>query len=165
MGSGKTTVGRALAERLGWSFLDLDDLVEHWAGTTVEDIFRTWGEPRFRDMEEAVAGETLALERVVLAPGGGWAAAPERLASVPRGTLSVWLKVSPSEAVRRAAGGQGRRRPLLDVADPEARARELLEVRIPRYAEAHLHLDTDGASPADVADAILDYMGKASPGD
>lgn len=164
MGSGKSTVGSLLAERLGWSFLDLDDLAEHWAGMPVEAIFREWGEPRFRHLEEAVAGESLVLQRVVLAPGGGWAAAPGRLEALPEGTLSVWLRVSPAEAVRRVRQEEGRVRPLLEgTDDSEARATEILRTRDPFYRKARLHLDTDGASPAGVVDAILGHMSTAAP--
>ena len=163
MGSGKSTVGRALADRLGWSFLDLDDLVEHWAGMSVEAIFRAWGEERFRDLERAVAGETLALDRVVLAPGGGWAAAPGRLEDLPAGTLSVWLRVSPAEAVRRVRAEGGRARPLLDAPDAEGRAAALLAGRSPFYREAHLHVDTEDARPDEVVGAILEHMSTAAP--
>lgn len=163
MGSGKSTVGRALADRLGWSFLDLDDVVEHWAGTSVGDIFATWGEPRFRRLEEAVAREMLPLERVVLAPGGGWATAPGRLDTLPEGTLAVWLRVSPGEAIRRVQREAERTRPLLEGDDGEARARALLEARRPFYRRAHLHLDTDDTAPARVVDAILDHMSGSAP--
>lgn len=164
MGSGKSTVGSLLADRLGWSFLDLDDLAEHWAGMPIEAIFREWGEARFRHLEEAVAGESLILRRVVLAPGGGWAAAPGRLEALPEGTLAVWLRVSPAEAVRRVREHEGRLRPLLEgTDDPAARATELLRARDPFYRKARLHLDTDRASPAGVVDAILEHMSTAAP--
>lgn len=163
MGSGKSTVARVLAERLGWSFLDLDDLVEHWAGMSVESIFETWGEARFRDLEQAVAAETLALQRVVLAPGGGWAAVPGRLETLPEGTLAVWLRVSPAEAVRRVREEAGRPRPLLQGPDPERLAGTLLAARSAFYGAAALHVDTDGASPGDVANAILSHMSTAVP--
>lgn len=164
MGSGKSTVGRMLAERLGWSFLDMDDLVEHWAGMSVEAIFRAWGEARFRHLEEAVAGESLVLQRVVLAPGGGWAAVPGRLDALPEGTLAVWLRVSPAEALRRVREDADRPRPLLEGADDvEARAARLLEAREDFYRRAHVHLDTHGVSPAGVADAVLRHMSTAAP--
>lgn len=163
MGSGKSTVGRLLAERLGWSFLDLDDLVEHWAGVAVEAIFESWGEARFRELEQAVAGEALPLERVVIAPGGGWAATPGRLDALPEGTLSVWLRVSPAEAVRRVRETSGRGRPLLQKGDPEERAEELLEARRVFYRAADLHVDTERALPDEVVDAILEHMSTATP--
>ena len=163
MGSGKSTVGRALADRLGWSFLDLDELVEHWAGMSVADVFARWGEARFRELERAVAAETLPLERVVLAPGGGWAAAPGRLSGLPPGTLTVWLRVGADEAVRRVRLDRGRTRPLLEGADAEERARTLLARRRPWYGAADLHLDTHDLAATGVVDAILDHMSASPP--
>src|SRR5690606_38832104 len=89
MASGKTTVGRLLAERLGWRHLDLDAEIEREEGRSVAEIFRAEGEAYFR-RREAVTGERLLAEpRTVLTPGGGWAADPARLDRLPEGTLTV----------------------------------------------------------------------------
>jgi shikimate kinase len=93
----------------------------------------------------------------VLAPGGGWSLAPGRLAGLPAGTLSVWLKVSPETAVRRATA-HGRVRPLLAGGDALARARALLAEREPVYAAAALHLDAERATPAALARAIAERV-------
>jgi len=148
MGSGKTTVGRVLASRLGWRFMDLDDEVEALAGRTVEEIFREQGEPAFRALEER-AGE--------LAPGGGWSLAPGRLESLSSDSLSVWLEVSPETAVRRAMS-HGRVRPLLEGGDPVGRARSLMAERAAVYARARLHLDAERVAPAALARAIAEHM-------
>jgi shikimate kinase len=153
MGSGKTTVGRALAKQLGWRFIDLDDQVEAAAGRTIEEIFRELGEPAFRELEARAGEAVLASEHTVLAPGGGWSLAPGRLDGLPAGTLSVWLQVSAETAVRRATS-HGRVRPLLAGADPVARARALLAEREAAYRRARLHLDAERASPAALARAI-----------
>src|SRR5688572_10409385 len=85
MGSGKTTVGRQLATRLGWTFVDLDDEVEARAGMSVDELFRTRGEPAFRLLESEAGAAVLARKAIVLAPGGGWALASGRMEELPAG--------------------------------------------------------------------------------
>lgn len=158
MGAGKTSVGRALAERLDWLFADVDDAIEEEMDASVADIFERFGEGRFRDLEERKAMELLSGDEVVLATGGGWAARPGRLESLPAGTVSVWLEVGPREAVRRAEGQAGKR-PLLDVGDPITTARELLSARARHYARATCRVDTEGRSVDDVTSRILEILG------
>jgi len=160
MGSGKSTVGRLLAESLGWRFQDLDQSVEEEVGRSVPTIFAEDGEAFFREVEGRLAESILAGDHVVLAAGGGWAARPGRLPEVPDGTLTVWLQVSPEEAVRRV-GATGAARPLLDVPDPLVRARSLMAERRPFYAAAGLTVDTEGLTPIDVSRRILTLMGVA----
>lgn len=157
MGSGKTTVGTRLGELLGWEFLDFDDAVEEAAGRTIPEIFREDGEASFREMEARVGAELLERSRVVLASGGGWPAAPGRMVDLAPDTLSVWLRVSPEEAVRRIRAGDVVR-PLLEDVDPVTRARELLAVRRGRYAEARLTLDTEAGSAEDLARTIAETI-------
>ena len=163
MGSGKTSVGRRLAQRLGWRFVDFDDEVEAEGGATVADIFAQRGEPWFRSLEARVAGRLLAEREVVLGSGGGWAAAaPGRLTDVPEGTATVWLRVSPEEAVRRARRRPGTR-PLLDRPDPLEAARRLVEERAARYAEARWTVDTEGRSVEDVTAGVLEILTREYP--
>jgi len=163
MGSGKTSVGRRLAERLGWRFVDFDDEIEGAAGASVPEIFASRGEPWFRDLEARVAERWLEEHAVVLGSGGGWAAAaPGRLAGVPKGTATFWLRVSPEEAVRRASTRPGAR-PLLDRGDLLAAARELAEKRAPRYGEARWTVDTEGSSVEDVTAGILEILAREFP--
>ncbi len=160
MASGKSTVGRLLADRLGWEFVDLDRLIELWSGRTVAAIFAEQGEEAFREIEARLGREQLERERVVLAPGGGWAAAEgDRMETLPEGTLSVWLRVAPEVALARAAERPGSR-PLLDGSPGEAleRARTLLERREPHYRKSRLHLDTDRATPDAIVAAVLDHL-------
>jgi shikimate kinase len=157
MGSGKSTVGRIVAQHLGWRFIDFDDVIEERIDLTIAEIFRERGEPFFRQVEEEVGQELLRLDHVVLASGGGWPVPSGRLEGLPEDSLSVWLRVSPEEAVRRMAG-EGSVRPLLEGPDPVTKARELLEVREGRYTMAHLTLDTEGAEPQDLALSVLDHI-------
>lgn len=146
MASGKTTVGRSVARRLDWEFVDVDEVVAAREGRSVAEIFARDGEARFRRLEAEEAAAALARDRVVIAPGGGWAAAaPGRLDALPPGTLSVWLQVDPDVAVARARGS-GPVRPLLAGPDPDVSASALSAERAPFYAPARLHLDTEVAS-------------------
>jgi shikimate kinase/3-dehydroquinate synthase len=157
MGSGKTEVGQALARRLGWPFRDFDQEVRFRVGLPIPEIFRQHGEARFREMEAAVGAELLREEKVVLASGGGWPAGPERMEALPPGTLSVWLKVTAEEAVRRVRE-EGPTRPLLAVPDPVSRARELLGEREPFYRKASLALDSLSGPPDLLAGQVEDFM-------
>ena len=156
MASGKTTVGKLVAERLGWQFDDLDDLVKRAAGgRAVADIFATEGEAGFRRRESDALREAAARRRAVIATGGGAACREDNLAAMLAGGLVVTLVVSAEEAIRRAGSSSGR--PLLDgKTDPVGAARALLDVRRSFYERAHVRIDTDGRTPADIADAVLD---------
>ena len=162
MGSGKTSVGRRVAKALGWRFVDFDDAIEADAGTSVAEIFATRGEPAFRAIEERIARGLLQERRVVLASGGGWAAAPGRLREVPPGTATVWLRVSPEEAVRRAGRRPGRR-PLLARPDALQEAERLLAQRHPYYGEARWTVDTERSSVEDVTARILEIVVREHP--
>ncbi len=157
MASGKSTVGRIVAQELGWRFVDVDTLIEHQEGASIPEIFRDRGERHFRAVEERLTRELLGEDRVVLASGGGWAARPGRLRDLPRGTVSVWLRVTPEEAVRRA-GQRSSARPLLAVEDPVRTAGDLLAAREACYREADIEMDTGRQKPEDVAAAIVTWV-------
>jgi shikimate kinase len=153
MGAGKSSVGRALAEALGWRFVDFDEAIEEREGRAIAEIFEHSGEEYFRALEDETAGDLLNQTRVVLGSGGGWAARPGRLDELPDGTLSVWLRVGWREALRRAKLQPGRR-PLIAGTDPSEEVRMLLERREPMYAAADLGVDTEGYSVEDVTARI-----------
>jgi shikimate kinase len=162
MGSGKSTVGSLLASRLGWGFLDFDREIERRAGASVARIFRDRGERWFRALEAEVGAEALGADRCVLASGGGWATVPGRLEGLGEHTLVVWLRVGAevSLARLREAGD----RPLLEGPDPLTRARTLLQERVPHYQKAKLQLDSERASPEELARAVMDAMKERSYG-
>lgn len=157
MGSGKSTVGCLLADALGWRFVDLDPAIEQEVGREIHEIFREDGEETFRLIEQDMALRFLAEDQIVLAPGGGWPCQPRRLDEVGVGTLSVWLKVSASEAVRRVRT-PGARRPLLVVTDPLVRAEELLLAREAYYARADWWVDTADCTAQDVVRRVSDRL-------
>ena len=157
MAAGKSTVGRKLARALDWRFRDLDDEIERHTGLRVPDFFRMRGERAFRQLERELTDRLLEEPETVVAPGGGWAALPGVMETLPPRLLTIWLRVSAEEAVRRARL-DGATRPLLDVADPLASAKSLLAAREAFYALAHADIDVDDRTPDDVVEAILEML-------
>ena len=153
MGSGKTTVGKVLADFLGCPFMDLDDLVVKKAGKSIPDIFAQDGEPAFRQLEAQVLRKTVekyAESTAVLALGGGAILAPASAALLHEKTVCIYLRASLDTLLQRLSG-ETAGRPLAD----EAMASRLAE-REPIYEEtAHVTIDTDGLSPDEVADEII----------
>jgi len=161
MGAGKTTVGRAVAERLGWGFVDADHELERQAGRSIPDIFRADGEAAFRAEETRVLAELLArTDPVVLALGGGAVVADaNRAAIAASGGLVVWLRADPDTLLERLGAGTGR--PMLD-GDVAARTRALEAQRRPLYESlAHLVLDAGALTPTAAADRIVAALGPA----
>jgi shikimate kinase len=163
MGSGKTTVGGLLAQRLGWSFTDLDELISSKAGLSVHQIFALEGEEGFRRRETVSLQSVATARRAVVATGGGAACRAENLELMLGAGRVVALVVSAGEAVRRTGSRSGR--PLLDGSpDPLAAARALLAKRAPFYARAHLRVETDGLTPAEAVGAVMTGLGLGADG-
>jgi shikimate kinase len=156
-GSGKSTVGPLLARRFSWDFVDVDAEITRTTGMSVGEWFETEGESAFRAVEARLTAGLSSRERVVLAPGGGWAAGPGTLEALPGGTAVVWLSVSPEEALRRLADSPIER-PLLAGPDPLAALRSLLDRRTERYAQADLIVEVDGRSAAEITEAIGEWL-------
>lgn len=151
-GAGKTTVGRALAQRLGVEFVDTDLVVEEAAGKSVAYIFVDEGEAAFRAREAKAVLDCLSGVHGVLALGGGAVLDPATREAL-RGERVVWLVVGISDAARRV--GLNAARPLL-LGNVRGRLMSLLDQRTPLYAEvATVSVDTDGKEIADVVDEVL----------
>ncbi len=143
-GSGKTTVGRLVAERLGAGFVDVDAIIERREGRPITLIFAEKGEAAFREMERKEMETALAAEPAVIAPGGGWAAQPGAIDSAKSHALVIYLYTRPETAAQRAAPSGTR--PLLGGEDPAGQMRQLHKDREPFYRNAHAHVDTDRKS-------------------
>lgn len=160
MGSGKTTVGRSLAPRLGLAFVDLDQLIEERCGVAVALIFEIEGEAGFRQRERAMLEEISQGSGILLATGGGSVLDPDNRATLRQRALVVWLQTSVDQQLRRLARDQ--RRPLLRAPNRRQRLQALAEQRDPLYREcAHIIVRSADVSPAAmaarVARAIRDY--------
>lgn len=160
-GSGKTTTGRLVAARLGWSFVDTDELVVQRAGRPIPDIFAAEGESRFRELESAALGETLERRRIVVATGGGIGERPENVELMRRRGWVVMLSCAAVTALARlraevaADGNVGAARPMLAGADPLARMQELEARRGAWYAVNDECVATEGISGEEAASRVL----------
>ncbi len=154
MCSGKSTVGRILAAKLDWEFLDFDEVIELEQDRTIADIFRDEGETFFRELEQGLTHRIQSRSRLVLAPGGGWVTQPELLDRMRPGSLTVWLRVEPSTVVERHRRQGDAVRPLLSSREPRSRIEALLAARTPLYERAEVVIDTDGRTREDIAEDI-----------
>lgn len=153
-GAGKSTVGREVAERLGWEFIDLDVEIERLSGRTVAEIFAERGEAGFRDIESAATAGLARRHRVVVATGGGWVERKANLDALVPGGLTVFLRVSPAVAAARL-GAAGGGRPLLATPNPEKTLGELLARREAIYLQAQHTVSVNLLSPSETASYIV----------
>ncbi len=159
MGSGKTSVGERLAERLGYQFRDTDRLIEQRAGDTINHIFAAHSEEYFRDLETDLLKELKpALVHTVLSTGGGLPLREINSSLLKELGFVVYLKASGQTTLQRLAGDKTR--PLLRGDDKEQKVGKLLTERIPIYEKAaHKIIVTDGRSINDIRDLIMEaYM-------
>lgn len=154
MGSGKSSVGRALAERTGWPFLDNDALVERATGQTACQLLATDGEARLREAESAALAEGLAVEPpAIIGVAGGVLLAARDRRRIGDGGFVAWLRASPEILAGRAAGAE--HRPWLD-GDAIGWFRQTIAARGPLYASvSDIEIDTGTTTPAQAADAIV----------
>jgi shikimate kinase len=141
-GSGKTTIGQAVAERLGRTFLDLDQEIERREGRSISQIFGEKGEPYFREKERELTSELTLVGNMVVAPGGGWVADPENISMVRPPSRLVYLRVTPDTALKRL-GPLRSMRPLLTRPNPLGELKRLLESRKAAYESADQAVDTE----------------------
>ncbi len=152
MGTGKTTVGKRLAQDLGWTFKDTDVMIEAREGMSVAAMFEGKGETYFRDVESLIAREMKSFTNHVFATGGGFVLRPENLAAAREAGLVVLMVASPEEIWHRVK--DSRTRPLLQGGDPRARMNALLAEREAAYGAIQTRVVTDGKSPDQIAKEI-----------
>jgi shikimate kinase len=153
MGSGKSTLGRALAARLGLAFVDVDARIEAGAGHDIPSIFASEGEAGFRERETLALAEALAGDAAVIATGGGAVLAEANRAAMSGAGRVIYLRIDAPTQLARLAGDTGR--PLLATADRARRLAELQAIREPLYREVAEHIfDTSVLAP-DAAVAAL----------
>ena len=153
-GGGKSTVGRQLARRLNSPFVDADAVVEQQIGCSIRTFFDREGEERFRDIESGVIADLMESASGVVATGGGLVMRAVNRDSLRNRTTCVYLRSTPEELLRRLR--HDTKRPLLQVADPLARLRQLFVQRDPLYREAsHFVVETGRPSVPTLVNIIL----------
>jgi shikimate kinase len=153
MGTGKSSVGRLAAELLRFEFVDTDELIEAQSGLSVEKIFKTQGEPAFRQLEKRVVQNLAQQKKIVIATGGGLISDPENLASLRTHAMIVCLWASPETIWERVRSQT--HRPLLRTEDPLAKIHELFARRDPVYRQADALIQTNHRSPKEVVQQVL----------
>lgn len=152
MGVGKTTVGKLLAEEIGYRFVDTDEVIVKAAGKSINEIFAENGEAEFRQLESDVLAQVCAYTKLVIATGGGIVMQQHNWSYLHHG-LIVWLDVPVQIILQRLA--EDDTRPLLQD-DPESKLRSLLEQRQPMYSQADLHITINATeTPEEIATRIL----------
>jgi len=156
-GSGKSTVGRQLARRLDWAFLDTDRVIERRVGVSISEFFEREGEEAFRDLEQGVIDELTLGEPCVLSTGGGAVLRSANREHLQQRSYAVYLHSSPEDVFRRLRHDQNR--PLLQVADPLTRLRDLYALRDPLYREsARFVIETGRPSVSALVHLIMNQL-------
>jgi shikimate kinase len=159
MGAGKSSIGRELARRLGYTFRDTDDFLRERTGVDIATIFDFEGEDGFRKREAQAVAELTQENSLVLATGGGTVVLEENRRLLRERGYTVYLRTSLEFQLRRTRQTR-HNRPLLDTDDPEARLTELMEDREPLYRElADFTVDTDGQSVRQVVSHLCRELG------
>jgi shikimate kinase len=156
MGAGKSSIGRRLAQRLDIPFVDADGEIEIAAGMSIEDIFATRGEPEFRAGEARVIARLLESGTQVIATGGGAFMNADTRAAIKAKGISVWLMADFDVLMRRIKRRNDR--PLLQIDDPEAKLRELIDLRYPTYALADLTVQSRDVVHEKIVDEMISVL-------
>lgn len=161
MGSGKTVVGRRLAQRLGYTFVDTDQFIEGELGCTIADVFSIQGEAYFRALESRLAGRLRHLQNAVVSTGGGMPITPGNLERLRQAGAVVFLKASREDILKRLE--RDTRRPVLKQGEPETldqRVERLLSERLPIYGQADVVVETHGKGVNRVCGEIIRHVAR-----
>ena len=157
-GAGKSTLGKMLAKKIGWSFVELNKEIETQNGLSVAEIIALYGQEGFRRMEQAALGQLLARkELMVLATGGGIVSEPLTFDLILSSFYTIWLKAEPEEHMARVRR-QGDLRPMADDRSAMAELRTILLSREPLYARASAVVDTAGLAVEAAAARLIDAV-------
>jgi shikimate kinase len=152
-GSGKSAVGKLVAEALGSKVIDIDGLLVREMGMPITQIFGMVGEARFREMERDAVKAAQGGDPCVIVPGGGWAAQPGQLEAAKQSCLTIYLKCSAATATKRSERGEAR--PLLAGVDPGQKMRALLQEREPFYLQAHHQVSAESGPAEAIAAEVM----------
>ena len=154
MGTGKTTIGKALSERLQVRLVDIDAEIEAAEKMTINDIFRIHGEGRFREIETAMIQKVSQEKNIIISTGGGAVLKNENIKALGENGLIFWLNASVETILERTSRSEDR--PLLKVENPREKISELLAYRRPFYEQAGIMIETDGKTPFEITDEIME---------
>ena len=164
MASGKTSVGRRVAKRLGFCFMDMDQFIEQEQGRTISEIFATEGEPYFRVLETGLLRRLTRHDNTVISCGGGVVTTPGNLPLLKQIGAVVFLNADPEDIIRRLE--HDTRRPKVQGGDLRQRVTTLLAQRLPLYEQADVAVQTLGKTPNQVAGEVIGKIAgraKAAP--
>ncbi|MCX7914041.1 MAG: shikimate kinase [Thermodesulfovibrionales bacterium] len=156
MGTGKSEVGRVLAEKLSFDFLDSDAEIEKRENMSITQIFTNYGERKFRDIEADIIRELSEKEKVVISTGGGVVLRQSNMLNLRKKGIVVCLTASAETILQRVKDTDDR--PLLKGDDPLGRIRELLEYRTPFYGDADITINTENKTPEEIASEIIEKL-------
>jgi shikimate kinase len=160
MGTGKTSAGRLVAEKLGWDFYDLDEMIEKDTKMKISEIFSKNGESYFRDVESKVVQMVSLFSNAVISCGGGVVLRQENMDALEKNGVIVTLSAKPEAIYERTKNDKDR--PLLNVEDPVSKIKELLSLRESYYRRCSFSVETSSISTEQVADSILNNKAVAS---
>ena len=161
MGSGKSTIGKRVAQMLGINFIDADTEIETVSRMTIPELFERYGEGEFRDLERRVIRRILRTGPRVLATGGGAFMNEQTRKAIARAGISVWLRADLDTLMERVS--RKGNRPLLKTADPRATMQGLMDVRYPVYAEAQFTIHSRDEKKEVMASEVVDALAAMLP--
>ena len=156
MGTGKTAVGRELSRLLDMKLIDVDTEIEKSEKITINEIFKQFGEPRFREIETEMIRKLSESKNAIISTGGGAVLKQENMDILRKNGVIVCLTASPETIFKRTSTNNDR--PLLQVENPLERINELLNFRKPFYQKADVMIDTEGKTPLQIADEIIEKV-------
>jgi len=156
MGTGKTAIGRKLSRLLNMKLIDVDTEIEKSQKMTINEIFKKFGEPRFREIETEMIKRLSENENVIISTGGGAVLKQENTDALRKKGVIACLMATPETILKRTSRNSNR--PLLQVEDPLRRIEELLNFRRPFYEKADVIIDTEGKTPLQVAEEIIEKI-------
>jgi shikimate kinase len=156
MGTGKTAVGRELARLLDMKLIDVDTEIEVSREMTINEIFKEFGEPVFREIETDMIKKVSRNKQVIISTGGGAVLKQENMETLRETGIIVCLMASPETILRRT--GSTNDRPLLHVENPLEKIRELMDFRKPHYEKADIVIATEGKTPLQIAEEIVEKV-------
>ncbi len=153
MGTGKTAVGRQLSRLLNMELIDVDTEIERSQGITINEIFKNFGEPRFREIETEMIKKLSGKKNIIISTGGGAVLKQENMDTLRENGIIFCLMAKPETILKRTSHDSNR--PLLQVEDPFKRIKELLDYRKPFYEKADIIINTENKTPLQIAEELI----------